>query len=80
MMIPNGYEINVAKMSTNYTGRKGYRHYCRIELSEGFDKDALDRFNELNEMFQANGDFHLELTKVTCYGTRIADSGKGESI
>ena len=73
MMIPDNYEINVAKMSKDYTGRECYRHYCRIEIPDSFEKDAIEKFNELNQMFQANGDYHLSLTKVTCRGKQIIE-------
>ena len=68
MMIPNNYEINVAKKGKNEL----YQHYCKIELSCPYDNQAIEKFNELQQMFQANGDYKLELTKVTCYGEKIA--------
>lgn len=71
MMIPDNYEINVARMEKDYTGDERYRHYCRIQLDDSFEKDAIEKFNELNQMFQVNGDYHLSLTKVTCRGEQI---------
>ena len=73
MMIPNNYEINVARMEKDYTGYECYRHYCRIELSDTFEEEAIEKFVKLNQMFQADGDYHLSLTKVTCRGEQIIE-------
>ena len=66
MMIPNNYEINVARKTPQYMHGK---HYCNIELGDILEENAIEIYKELCEIFP--DDFLLDLHKVTCYGTLI---------
>ena len=57
--IHDNYEINVAKNG---------KHYCRIELPHTFEKDAIQKLQELERMF--GSDYELELTYWECRGHR----------
>lgn len=60
MSIPDNYEINVSK---------NHQHYCSIQLSVPFEKDAIKQLNELRTMF--GSDYTLTLYHYTCRGQQI---------
>ena len=65
MTVPCNYEINVAKETTAYTGKKYMRHYCRIEIGDCLPETAEEKFREIRALFPE--DYELTLYAVTCY-------------
>lgn len=69
MSIQDNYEINVAKRDTT-TGQ--LRHYCKIELQDAFESTAMEKFDELKNMF--GDEFQLSLYIWECRGRKIVET------
>ena len=71
-MIEDNYYINVAKLATSYTGKEYMRHYCKVELGDCLEKDAVEKFNYIKRLFPDH-DFELTLYKVNCCATKVKE-------
>lgn len=69
MMIPCNYYINIAKKnSLNY-----YVHYCKIELGDCMEKDAIEKYNDIIKLFTKEEGFKCNLYYVHCSGKILAE-------
>lgn len=55
--VPSNYEINVAKNG---------KHYCRIQLRESYEKEAIRKLKTLREIF--GNEYELWMTYWKCEG------------
>ena len=68
MMIESNYEINIAKLYDQPSYYKPlYTHYARVELGNISERDALNKYEELTEIFPKDK-FKLTLMRVSCSG------------
>ena len=72
MMIPSNYKINVAKLQKKpLEPVLRYYHYCRIELGDTSELDAVDKLHQLRKFFPP--EFKLTLSRVECGGKEIEE-------
>ena len=70
MMIPSNYEINVARLQKKPMEPVAhYYHYCRIELGDIGQLEAVDKFHQLRKFFPE--EFKLTLSHVECKGMEV---------
>ena len=70
MMIPDGYNINIAKKTDKYPNGK---FFGRLEMTDVATADkAMERLMELRSIFPE--DYILTLQHVTCRGQNIAEA------
>lgn len=73
-MIPCNYYINVAKQTEYPKGTLRYVHYCKIELGDIISDAALEKYQEISEMFTKDKGFQCTLYYVHCSAKQIVES------
>jgi len=72
MMIPSNYCINVSCVNGHqWNGDPHYTHWGLIELGQTTGAHAQKRFAEAQARFPESEGFKLELSYVTCFGTKL---------
>lgn len=74
VMVPNNFSINIAQMTSpsGWDGKPTYRHFAAVELGQMLEEEARFRYAEFVARFPEDDGFKLELTRVECFGRRIA--------
>ena len=69
MMIPDHYEVNVAKKEKKqFDTEERYYHFCRIEIDHVYPKeDVAAKFDVITKAFPAP-EYKCTLTRVECRG------------
>lgn len=69
MMIPDHYEINVARREYNpFNDEERYVHFCRIEIKETYPETLIEKKWDIITKAFPMPDYKCTLTKVECRG------------
>ena len=73
-MIEDHYEINIArKEKMIYDEEERYYHFCKIEISETIEKNAMEKYKIICEKFRAP-EYKCTLKSVICRGEIVAEN------